>query len=35
MQWAGIPFTDDTEEIYAYELQYLTNQFNNHVRRSN
>lgn len=35
MQWAGIPLTDDTEEIYAYELQYLTNQFNSHVRRSN
>jgi hypothetical protein len=35
MQWAGISLTDDTEEIYAYELQYLTNQFNNHVRRSN
>ena len=35
MKWAGITLTDDTEEIYAYELQYLTNQFNNHVRRSN
>ena len=35
MKWAGIPLTDDTEEAYAYELQYLTNQFNNHVRRSN
>lgn len=35
MQWAGIPLTDDTEEAYAYELQYLTNQFNNHVRRFN
>lgn len=35
MKWAGIPLTEDTEEIYAYELQYLTNQFNNHVRRSN
>ena len=35
MQWANIPLTDDTEEAYAYELQYLTNQFNNHVRRFN
>jgi hypothetical protein len=35
MQWANIPLTEDTEEAYAYELQYLTNQFNNHVRRFN
>lgn len=27
MRWAGVPLTDTTEEVYAYELQYLSNQF--------
>jgi len=26
MNWANIPLTNETEEIYAYELQYLTKQ---------
>ena len=26
MKWAGIPLTNETEEIFAYELQYLTKQ---------
>lgn len=29
MRWANIPLTEDTEEIYAYELQYLTKQLEN------
>lgn len=31
MQWANIPLTNETEEIYTYELQYLTKQLE-HVR---
>ncbi len=27
MNWASVPLTDDTEEVYAYQLQYLTNEF--------
>lgn len=27
LRWAGINFTDDTEEAFAYELQLLTDQF--------
>lgn len=27
MRWAGVPLTDTTEEVYAYELQYLSDQF--------
>ena len=27
MRRVGIPLTEDTEESYTYELQYLTNQF--------
>jgi len=33
LQWAGIKQNDSTEEIYAYQLQYLTKQF--YARRSN
>lgn len=33
MRWAGVPFTEDTEEAFAYELQYLTKQF--YARRIN
>lgn len=29
MNWAGIELSGPTEETYAYELQYLKNQFNN------
>ncbi len=28
MRRVGISLTEETEEVYAYELQYLTNQFN-------
>jgi hypothetical protein len=27
MNWAGVPLTEESEEAYAYELQYLSNQF--------
>lgn len=27
MNWASVPLKDDTEEVYAYQLQYLTNEF--------
>lgn len=27
MNWASVPLTDQTEEVYAYQLQYLTNEF--------
>ena len=27
MRWAGIELNKETEEIYSYELQYLTRQF--------
>ena len=32
MLWAGIPFNDTTEESFAYQLQYLTNQFYNKLK---
>ncbi|CAB4126238.1 hypothetical protein UFOVP153_10 [uncultured Caudovirales phage] len=28
MRWANVPLTEETEEVYTYELQYLTKQFN-------
>jgi len=27
MKWAGLELNEHTEEIYSYELQYLTKQF--------
>jgi len=32
MSWVGIPFNESTEESYAYELQYLTNQFYKQIK---
>ena len=32
LQWANVPLSDDTEEVYAFELQYITKQFYNNVR---
>lgn len=32
MLWAGIPFSESTEESYAYQLQYLTNQFYKQIK---
>ena len=32
LNWAGVPLTEDTEEAYAYELQYLTNEFYNQIK---
>ncbi len=32
MNWASVPFSPDTEEVYAYELQFLSRQFYNHIK---
>lgn len=31
MEWAGVPLNDTTEEVYAYQLQYLSNQLDNQI----
>ena len=31
MEWAGVPLNDTTEEIYAYQLQYLSKQLDNQI----
>ena len=33
MYWAGMELHSETEEAFAYELQYLTNQFYNQVNK--
>lgn len=33
MTWAGVPLNEYTEEVYAYNLQYLTNQFYKQLNR--
>ena len=33
MDWANVPLIDQTEEVYAYQLQYLTNEFYRQVKR--
>lgn len=33
MQWAGVPLLTDIDEVYAYELAYLTLNFYNSVNR--
>lgn len=32
MQWAGVEYSDKTEETYAYQMQYLSNQFYNKIK---
>jgi hypothetical protein len=32
MHWANVPLTNDTEETYAYELQYLTNELYKQIK---
>lgn len=32
MKWANVPYSGDTEEVYAYQLQYLSNQFYNNLK---
>lgn len=32
MQWAGVEYSEKTEESYAYQLQYLSNQFYNKIK---
>jgi hypothetical protein len=33
MKWAGIELNDQTEEVYTYQLQYLTKQFYKQVNQ--
>ena len=33
MAWSGVPFTEDTEEVYAYQLQYLSKHFYDHINK--
>ena len=33
MNWAGVPLCDNTEEVYAYELQYLSKRFYDHINK--
>jgi len=33
LHWAGMELTSETEEAFAYELQYLTNQFYNQINK--
>lgn len=33
MYWAGMELHSETEEAFAYELQYLTNQFYNQINK--
>lgn len=32
MQWAGVEYSDKTEESYGYQMQYLSNQFYNKIK---
>ena len=29
MRWASVPYSEESEEVFTYELQYLITQFNN------
>jgi len=29
MRWASVPYNEESEEVFTYELQYLITQFNN------
>jgi hypothetical protein len=33
MHWAGVPLNDTTEEVYAYEMQYLSEEFYNQINK--
>ena len=33
MHWAGVPLNDTTEEVYAYEMQYLSEGFYNQINK--
>ena len=35
MHWAEVPLSDETEEVYAYELQYLSEQLDNQINTTN
>ena len=32
MHWADIPLNNDTEEVYTYEMQHLTNEFYKQIK---
>jgi len=34
MKWAGIELNEHTEEVYTYQLQYLTKQFYKQVNQN-
>jgi hypothetical protein len=34
MGWAGVPLTNDTEEVYTYEMQHLTNEFYKQINKT-
>lgn len=34
MNWAGVPLTNDTEEVYTYEMQHLTNEFYKQINKT-
>ena len=34
MKWAGIELNEHTEEVYTYQLQYLTKQFYNQINQN-
>lgn len=31
MNWAGVPLDENTEEVYAYQMQYLSQQLDNQI----
>lgn len=33
MNWANVPLSENTEEVYAYELQYLSKRFYDHINK--
>lgn len=33
MNWAGVPLDSSTEEVYAYEMGYLSKQFYSHFKK--
>lgn len=33
MHWAGVPLNDTTEEVYAYEMQYLSEEFYKQINK--
>ena len=34
MRWADVPLNNDTEEVYTYEMQHLTNEFYKQINKT-